>query len=143
MCLQWCHINHQLIDNDVPCEHCAFTTRFAFNGVRCEGCRHLILRTQGNICALTHMAIPRMACCHYNCTLDTPDGGRLRICPENLAPGLLARYYTHAVAGLFDRSETATEDYERDGDCILVALADLAVPDVYGLTLDKWDKAFE
>lgn len=135
MCLQWCHVAHQLIDNDFPCAHCPPERRFAHTGRTCAACRHFVAAAR--LCTLTHEDVPGSACCHYDIL---PDSGQRFVRREDVAMGLLERYGVAEVAGLFERSETAPE-CEPQGEGAWVELADLAVPEVYGLPADEWDAA--
>jgi len=141
MCLQFCHVTRQLIDNDIPCHHCPDVIRFAHVGHRCEGCKHYHPREgKKALCDLTKMPIPLgRTCCHWNVNIEQT--GILRITEDMVAPGLMAWRLASTVRELFDLSETAPEYEVDERGSVVVPLEDLALPDVYGLDATQWDDA--
>lgn len=117
MCLQWCHVQRWLINNDLECTGC---DRGAANDLpaewSCADCRHL-LRPAGALphCALSHAPLPLLRrCCHWQAEPAFEETGRL-------APWL---------AG------AARERYA-------AALGDLSIPLVYGVPAGAWAEAIE
>lgn len=132
MCLQWCHVTQQLIDNDIPCSHCAL--RVVSETHTCATCTH----ARGTICSLTRSELPLVRrCCHWNATLQR---GLRMVDIFDLAPGLLVRYGVDTVTELFAASDTAPDVGIGQG-FVLVFLNELALPEVYGIPADEWDVA--
>jgi hypothetical protein len=142
MCLQWCHATNQLIDNDLPCDHCALA-RALRPDQRCDSCRHRVDRVgKPPMCRLTHMGLPLAGgCCHANVTPLVSEDNVIWISVDEVAPGLMQRRRVTSVAALFDRSESAPEYGTGPGGQIRVTLADLAVPEIYGVPSSGWDAA--
>ena len=150
MCLQWCHVTRQLIDNDLPCEHCPDAVRFAHSEHRCADCAHHRMGVPTArygfaaagvpprpYCGLTRMALPPAGtCCHWNAAL-TPAESVLTLTDADVARGLLRRYRVTSVAALFDESDTAPA-YQAQAGAVRVPLADLAVPEIYGVPSSAW-----
>jgi len=198
MCLQWCHVSAQLIDNDLPCEHCPDAVRFAHAERSCAECCHRRVGTAraryGFVaedaprayCGLTRMPLPAAGwplalrlpagqttgCCHWNAEL-TPPETVLTLTESNVARGLLRRYRVASVAEMFNESDTApaytlracppkrsgwgvrtatpapragrvreggggVQDQTDANVAVLMPLADLAVPEIYGLPASEW-----
>ena len=143
MCLQWCHVRQLVIDNDVSCAGFCALGRALPADWSCATCRHHVVREgregEGRgLCGLTHLDRPRQgACCHYSVEL-TPDDRPMCVGREHLAPTVLPRLAGRTAAEAFAQSETAP-DVERDvAGRVRVRLADLAVPEVYGLPSGAW-----
>jgi hypothetical protein len=135
MCLQWCHVQFWLLNNDLPCWFC----EYGGDGwperpdQRCASCWH----NQGDHCALTMMALPSSrTCCHWNAA-RTPDEV-LELTNLDVAPGTLETYAVGSVAELFATSPTAPPYTVQDGR-VRVRLDDLAVPWVYGIGASAWE----
>ena len=107
MCLQLCHVTHQIINNDLPCDHCQ--ARFAHAAQTCQTCAHRVPRAgKSPLCVMTHQRLPKArTCCHWNVARHADS--ILVIDENNIAPGVLAAANARTVAELFDRSDTAPE----------------------------------
>jgi hypothetical protein len=142
MCLQWCHATQRLIDNDLPCTWCARFPQSAPQLERtCASCSHLAERNdRPPFCGLSRAGLPLVhACCHWNATLTC--GPLLHIGPANVAPGVLEAWCAPSVAALFERAEGAPGHAVDEGGHVTVALADLALPLVYGVAAGGWSDA--
>ncbi len=151
MCLQWCHVTRQLLDNDLPCEHCPDSVRFAHIERSCGECLYREVGiTQPRygfatadappvvFCGLTRMLLPPThTCCHWNAEL-TPADAVLTLTDADVARGLLRRYRLTTVAELFAESDTAPESAQAAGGVVVVPLADLSVPEIYGVPAYEW-----
>jgi len=142
MCLQLCHVTNQIINNDLPCEHCAPAVRYAHAQLSCVSCVHYTERPgKPPLCAMTRQRLPKArTCCHWNVARCAE--AILIIGEKDIAPDVLAAANARTVAELFDRSDTAPT-YERHGRNIVVSLEDLSVPEVYGVPSDEWTEALE
>jgi hypothetical protein len=80
-------------------------------------------------------------CCHANVTPLVSEDNVIWISADDVARGLMQRRRVTSVAALFDRSESAPEYETGPGGQIRVTLADLAVPEVYGVPSSGWDAA--
>ena len=133
MCLQWCHVTRQIIDNDHPCFHCDPGVRFGRAREDCATCRHV----HGGNCALTAMPIPReRTCCHHN--VEPTPIGRLELGREHVSIHVLQAHCARDLEDLFWLVESAPEPKVIRRGVIEVQLDDLALPFVYGLPADEW-----
>lgn len=95
------------------------------------------------MCGLTRATLPpAQTCCHWNVALETR--AMLTLTLPDIAPNAMDYHRARTVAELFDRSDSAPV-YQRVEDStphgvIRVALADLAVPLVYGLPAGDWER---
>ena len=142
MCLQLCHVTNQIINNDLPCEHCVPAVRYAHIAQTCRSCAHYTERPgKPPLCAMTRQRLPKArTCCHWNVARHAE---KILVIGENdIASGVLVAANARTVAELFDRSDTAPE-YQRRGRNIAVPLEDMSVPEVYGVPSDEWTEALE
>lgn len=68
MCLQWCHVQRWLIDNDLPCLGCARGVAADLPAAwGCVSCQHIRPRAGAPpICGLTRAPLPAIGrCCHW------------------------------------------------------------------------------
>lgn len=137
MCLQWCHQQHLLIDNDFACDHCVLSRPDALPGAwSCASCRHR--HDRGGLpplCQLTGQSLPAAArCCHWNVPFDPSP---VVVTADALAPGLLAAQ--EPFTALADQLPVGAvwENALR----VRVPLDGLALPDVYGVPAWAWDDA--
>lgn len=138
MCLQWCYVRAWVIDNDLPCRDCSAYGQAPVG--LCASCAHRRDGERGPMCSLTRTALPYAGgCCHYNADLDAwPAALPLDALP--IAPWVLAVHQATSPATLFAGYESAP-DLELRGGQACVALDELAVPLVYGVTADAWTQA--
>jgi len=139
MCLQWCHVQGWLIDNDLPCWDCA-----AYGLPPAASCATCLHRRDGDaapLCSLTKTALPYVGgCCHHNADLGAQAAIRL-VCDEvPVAPWLLAAHRAATVAELLAGHHSAPELELHDGRAWL-RRDSLTVPLIYGVTADAWESA--
>lgn len=136
MCLQMCHVTRQVIDNDLPCDHCA--VRLAHASKQCVTCRHCRQRAgRPPVCRLTRQSLPAaQTCCHWNA--DTL-AGRVVLDAEDIAPGVMAYHGAGTVAELFGVVTTATPNFTAlAGGGVEVDMDELARPVIYGVVASEW-----
>lgn len=117
MCLQWCHVQRWLIDNDLECAGCERGAASDLPGEwSCAGCSHLRQAAgAAPSCALTRARLPLLGrCCHWQAEPVLEETARL-------APWL------------------AAEDRQLGS----LRLGDLSVPLVYGVPADAWPAAVD
>lgn len=138
MCLQWCYVRSWLIDNDLPCAGCVLRAAALLPATHtCVTCTNRRERDgQPPLCDLTRETLPLAgACCHWNTAPQAP--AVLALTAPDLAPWL----DSDDVRLVFATSPSAPP-LARDPDGrLLVALADLNVPLVYGVPAAAWDTA--
>lgn len=138
MCLQWCHVTDQVVDNDYPCFHCPPEIRLAKRGHSCQTCQHRV----GAGCQLTGHRLPlSQSCCHHNVRRRNP-AALLLLTDRNVHPVQLALHQAENLEALFWAVESAPEPEVLQPNEIVVRLADLAIPWVYGLPADAWPGQF-
>jgi len=134
MCLQWCHVTRQIIDNDHPCTHCAPDARFGKTREGCATCRHI----RGKTCALSAMPLPEeRTCCHHN--VEPTPAGRLVLGEEHVSMHVLRTHRARDLVDLFWLVESAPEPKVIGPGMIEVELEDLATPFIYGIPASEWD----
>jgi len=145
MCLQWCHVQNFLIDNDLPCAlWCAEKVRWAHDDKRCEDCRHHqpIFGAPRGRCALTKEITPLAGnCCHYDAVIQTRETVLLRL-GETVPPALLRAHGIRTVDELFlvvDSAPDLPPGSPQDG--IALDHEFLSVPLVYGVRALCWENA--
>ncbi|HRJ58939.1 MAG TPA: hypothetical protein PLV64_21825 [Anaerolineales bacterium] len=127
MCLQWCHVRSQIINNDHPCFHCPGAIRYAREQEDCSTCRHFAGRT----CALTKAPIPdRRTCCHHNSEITRLEV--LDLTADNIHPMQLIFHDVPDLEALFWLVESAPEPQVVRPGVVRVRMEDLALPLVYG-----------
>ena len=139
MCLQWCHVQCWLINNDLPCTGCPSGDPQRLPApLACATCtQHVAQAGTRGICMLTREQVPLAGrCCHWNADAQTTSP--LVLGTADLAPWLHA---PRGVAGVFDDSETAPEVAVDAQQRVTVNLDDLSVPLVYGVPSADWDAA--
>jgi len=142
MCLQWCHVLHSVIDNDHPCTWCThFSPGPPAADRTCADCAHRTQRVgQQPFCALSKSPLPsRQSCCHWNVVPDA--GPLLLLSNEDVAPEVLQLWGVETLAALFAHSESAPVHTLAPDGRVQVALADLALPLVYGVPVTEWESA--
>lgn len=137
MCLQWCHVQSWLIDNDLVCIDCDRHNPATLPAwVRCATCTHQ--RTpddQPPHCALTHEGLPIAGgCCHWNVSIATETS-------LALGPGDLAPWLGSDVLAVFAASPSAPDVVTDERGYVTIARDDLSVPLVYGVPADEWADA--
>jgi hypothetical protein len=144
MCLQWCHVQRLIIDNDLPCSGCTRFPAFLLpDNESCLSCQHR--REQDDkpaFCSLSQMPLPKAGrCCHWNAEADTRQ--IVQLTTADVAPDVLTIWGVDTVAELFAHSETAP-DYEPEGsESVRIDLDDLALPFVYGVPAAHWDDVLD
>ncbi len=134
MCLQWCHVTRQIIDNDYPCVHCDPDKRFGKAREDCATCRHV----RGENCALSAMPIPQeRTCCHHD--VEATPQGRLELGMAHVHPSVLQSHRARDLMDLFWMVESAPEAQPIGQGMIAVQLEELAVPFVYGVPASEWE----
>lgn len=139
VCLQWCHVQNWLINNDVVCTGCEYRdpqrlpTPFS-----CQTCTHRIGQAEtAGMCELTREHLPVIGrCCHWNaatCSVIT-----LVLKTADLAPWMDA---SRGIVGVFDESDTAPDVMIDAEQQVVVNLDDLSIPLVYGVPSPNWDAA--
>ncbi len=119
MCLQWCHVQRWLIDNDQECIGCERgVARDLPPEWSCAECLHLLRPAGAPLsCALTRARLPLLGrCCHWQAALALEEASAL-------APWL--------------------EDAVRELRATLPGWDDLSVPLVYGVPAGAWAEAIE
>lgn len=142
MCLQWCHVNKHIINNDERCDHCVRSRGWPHAAEACYSCRHRVLPVGDKTtwCALTRMPLPKVrTCCHWNASIDA---GSRTITLYDIAPGLAETIGATTIAGVFADFDSAPEVVAAE-EGIVVQLDDLALPDVYGTPSYDWFDAFD
>jgi hypothetical protein len=137
MCLQWCHVTSQVLNNHFACEHCPASIRDAKVGRVCDTCQH----RQGETCTLTKQALPQArSCCHHDAQIS---GGKVSITLANVPASLLDAMQVTTLEDLFWAVESAPEPelVDDDPNHLMLDLQDLAVPFIYGLPADEWHSA--
>jgi len=138
MCLQWCHVRSQLIDNDLSCAlWCADDIRLAHAAETCDTCRHY----HAGVCALTRERVPlARTCCHHNAE---PQRGMVILRLGENVPLELARAHGAAsVRQIFDRVDSAPDMSGAPEDGIEWRIEEMSVPLVYGVRASCcWDTA--
>lgn len=138
MCLQWCHVTNQVVDNDYPCLHCPPGIRLAQREHSCSTCQH----REGAGCQLTGQRLPlAQSCCHHNARRRNP-AALLLLTTRNVHPAQLALHGVGNLEALFWAVESAPEPEVIQANELVVRLADLAVPWVYGLPAEAWPGQF-
>ncbi len=139
MCLQWCHRQGWLINNDVICESCDYRDPQWLPGqFACATCAHHVERPETDgACILTREGTPFVGrCCHWN-VVPNP-AITLVLSNAELAPWLAG---PRGVAGVFDESEIAPDVVVDTQQRVTVNLDELSVPLVYGVPSSDWDAA--
>ena len=139
MCLQWCHVQAWLIDNDLPCTGCDRSDPARLpDAWSCASCTHVILRDGlPGICGLTRETLPLAGrCCHWRAELASSPV--LTLGAADLAPWLAE---VGDVAEVFTASLSAPPISFDSAGRVVVALGDLSVPLVYGVPAPEWDAA--
>lgn len=137
MCLQWCHVQSWLIDNDLVCIGCDRHDPATLpSWVRCATCSHQLTPDgQSPQCGLTREALPILGgCCHWNATLIVPSH-------LSLSSGDLAPWLGNDVLAVFAASPSAPLTLSAEDGCMSIVLSDLAVPLVYGVPAEEWGDA--
>ena len=133
MCLQWCHVTHEIVHNDHSCFHCPTAIRLANAEKDCSSCTHFC----GLNCALTSLPIPlQRTCCHHN--VEATPSGLLELSADNIHPAQLIYHQVKNIEELFWLVESAPEPNVIRPGVIQVQLEDLAVPFVYGVPASEW-----
>ncbi len=139
MCLQWCHRQGWLINNDVICGNCDYRAPQSLpTSFACTTCTHREERagTEG-ACTLTREVVPLAGrCCHWNVA---PNRAIILVLSHaELAPWISG---PRGVSGVFDESDTAPDVVVDTQQRVTVNLEELSVPLVYGVPSADWDAA--
>ncbi len=131
MCLQWCHVTGQVVDNDYFCPHCSLWMKKP--GLSCASCAH----RRGQFCGLTGHPLPRSGyCCHHNATLHR--FGFILLTEEHVHPAEMALHQVESIEDIFWAVETAPEPVALSPNEVWVSLQELASPWVYGIPAWLW-----
>ena len=136
MCLQWCHVTEQIVNNDYPCFFCPPEIRLAMSAETCGTCSHRC----GERCQLTGQNTPHSEfCCHFEVI---PQHGLRALTEKSVHPALMQVHQVETIEQLFWAVETAPEPQVTTGGVVLVSIEELAVPWVYGLPSYAWPGEF-